>query len=38
MDETDMEQEEKNRKRKGWGTEIKMSLFFGNVIFMFFIM
>jgi hypothetical protein len=34
MDETDMEEEGKNRKRKWWGIEIKM-YFFGIVIFMF---
>jgi hypothetical protein len=32
MDERDMEEEGKDRKRKGWGIEIKM-LLFGIVIF-----
>jgi hypothetical protein len=34
MDERDMEEEGKNRKRKGWRIEIK-NLLFGIVIFMF---
>jgi hypothetical protein len=34
MDERDMEEEGKNRKRKGWSIEIKI-LLFGIVIFMF---
>jgi hypothetical protein len=34
MDERDMEEEGKNRKRKGWRIEIKI-LLFGIVIFMF---
>jgi hypothetical protein len=34
MDERDMDEEGKNRKRKWWGIEIKM-YFFGIVIFMF---
>jgi hypothetical protein len=34
IDERDMDEEGKNRKRKWWGIEIKM-YFFGIVIFMF---
>jgi hypothetical protein len=28
MDDRDMEEEGKNRKRKGWGTEIKITIYF----------